>query len=52
VDEGKIKRVMAREDIEVVVDLRDGENDSNIESVYWTCDLTHEFVTINSDFGN
>lgn len=52
VDEERIKNVMAREDLEVVVDLRDGGNvegdREGDEAVYWTSDLTHEFVSINS----
>ncbi|KAH8900331.1 Arginine biosynthesis bifunctional protein ArgJ 2 beta chain [Thozetella sp. PMI_491] len=53
VDEPRVKELMTREDIEIIVDLRDDGNESKVEeSVYWTCDLTHDFVTINSDFGN
>jgi glutamate N-acetyltransferase/amino-acid N-acetyltransferase len=52
VDEARAKEVMEQE--EVVVDLRDGGKGAGQdveETVYWTCDLTHEFVTINGDFG-
>ena len=53
VDEARAKEVMEQEDVEMVVDLRDdgkaGGQDIE-EAVYWTCDLTHEFVTINGDF--
>ncbi|KUJ09396.1 Arginine biosynthesis bifunctional protein ArgJ beta chain [Mollisia scopiformis] len=53
VDEQRAKEVMEKEDVEVLVELRDdGKEDGGEEAVYWTCDLTHEFVTINSDFGN
>ncbi len=41
---------MEEEDIEILVDLRDDGNAGGEEAVYWTCDLTHEFVTINGDF--
>jgi glutamate N-acetyltransferase/amino-acid N-acetyltransferase len=54
VDEARAKEVMEQEDVEVVVDLRDGGKGAGQdveETVYWTCDLTHEFVTINGDFG-
>lgn len=52
VDEARTKEVMEREDIEVVVDLRDGDGDVNSgveEAVYWTCDLTHDYIAINGD---
>ncbi|KAF7881740.1 uncharacterized protein EAF02_006428 [Botrytis sinoallii] len=52
VDELGIKELMEKEDVEVVVDLRDGGCESGEEAVYWTCDITHEFVTINGDFRN
>jgi glutamate N-acetyltransferase/amino-acid N-acetyltransferase len=52
VDEARAKKVMEEVDVEIVVNLRD---DGNIvgkvaEAFYWTCDLMHEFVTINGDF--
>lgn len=50
VDEAKAKEAMENEDVEVVVNLKDDGNamEQDVEeSVYWTCDLTHEFVTIN-----
>ncbi len=53
VDEVRAKEVMDQEDVEVVVDLRDDGKAAGQdveEVVYWTCDLTHEFVTINGDF--
>lgn len=53
VDEVRAKEIMGQEDVEVVVDLRDdvkGTGQDVEEAVYWTCDLTHEFVTINGDF--
>jgi glutamate N-acetyltransferase / amino-acid N-acetyltransferase len=52
VDEARAKEAMEQEDVEVVVDLRDdgkGAGQDIEETVYWTCDLTHEFVTINGD---
>lgn len=51
VDEERVKEVMEEEDVEIVVDMRDdGKERKSEEAVYWTCDLTHEFVTMNSDF--
>jgi glutamate N-acetyltransferase / amino-acid N-acetyltransferase len=53
VDEARVKEAMSHEDVEVVVDLRDDGKEAGQdveEGVYWTCDLTHEFVTINGDF--
>ena len=53
VDEAREKEVMDQEDVEVVVNLRDDAEAAEQhveEAVYWTCDLTHEFVTMNGDF--
>ncbi|TGO41479.1 hypothetical protein BHYA_0021g00510 [Botrytis hyacinthi] len=52
VDELRVKELMEKEDVEVVVDLRDDGGEKGEEAVYWTCDITHEFVTINGDFRN
>ncbi|TGO89410.1 hypothetical protein BPOR_0111g00200 [Botrytis porri] len=52
VDELKVKELMEKEDVEVVVDLRDDGVGKGEEAVYWTCDITHEFVTINGDSRN
>lgn len=44
-------KIMALEDVEVVVDLRDNGSNSTTsdgESIFWTSDLTHDFVTIDS----
>jgi len=48
---GAVEELMSHEDIEVIVDLRDGETSSG-EVEFWTSDLTHDFVTINSGVGN
>ena len=55
VDESRVKEAMEQEDVEVVIDLRDGVHDAQggdvaEEAVYWTCDLTHDFVTVNGGF--
>lgn len=51
VDEGVARRIMEQDDIEVVVDLRDDEMGAKYldDAVYWTSDLTHQFVAMNSD---
>ena len=54
VDAVQANNLMASEDIEMVVDLRDDGGDSQTdaeECVYWTSDLTHDFVTLNSGVG-
>ena len=52
VDEATAKELVVRDDIEVILDLRDGEASSGEEVVFWTSDLTHDFVTINSGVAN
>ncbi|KAF7899664.1 hypothetical protein EAF00_004000 [Botryotinia globosa] len=52
VDELRVKELMEKEDVEVVVDLRDDGGGKGEEAVYWTCDITHQFVTTNGDFKN
>lgn len=43
------RELMAREDVEFLINLRDDGKEANVEdAVYWTSDLTHDFVTINS----
>lgn len=51
-DEATAKELVVRDDIEVILDLRDGEASSGEEVVFWTSDLTHDFVTINSGIAN
>lgn len=43
VDEERASEILAEEDLEIVVDLGSG----NEEAVYWFCDFSHEYVTIN-----
>lgn len=50
VNGARAKDIMEEEDLEIVVDLKDKWKGGDVEGVYWTCDLTHEFVTINGDF--
>jgi glutamate N-acetyltransferase/amino-acid N-acetyltransferase len=46
VDEVRAAEILAHEDLEIVVRLGNGKE----EAVYWTCDFSHEYVTINGDY--
>lgn len=50
VDEANIKQIMDKEDLETIVDLRHGTSPETTpeEAVYWTCDMTHDFISMNS----
>ena len=65
VDEVRAKEILEMEDLEIFVRLEDYEEDSGVEdveefrrrqglktyeSVFWTCDFSHEYVTINGDY--
>ncbi|KAM7192054.1 Arginine biosynthesis protein ArgJ [Naviculisporaceae sp. PSN 640] len=52
VDETIAKGLMRTDDVEVVVDLRDGGASKIEEVIFWTSDLTHDFVTINAGVVN
>ncbi|CCH59894.1 hypothetical protein TBLA_0C00780 [Henningerozyma blattae CBS 6284] len=45
-DEERASQMLALEDLEVLVDLNTGTETAQ----FWTCDLTHEYVTINGDY--
>ncbi|KAJ9093482.1 hypothetical protein QFC19_008341 [Naganishia cerealis] len=47
IDEERASELLALEDLEICIDLgvKDGE-----EATYWTCDFSHEYVTINGDY--
>ncbi|KAL2355747.1 arginine biosynthesis protein ArgJ [Cryomyces antarcticus] len=47
VDEARAAEILEAEDLEILVRLseRGGE-----EAIYWTCDFSHEYVTINGDY--
>lgn len=48
-DEAKAAELLAEEDVEILVDL--GFRDTDCEPVsFWTCDFSHEYVTINGDY--
>jgi glutamate N-acetyltransferase / amino-acid N-acetyltransferase len=58
VDEARAKQILEMEDLEILVQLDDGpppplqngRDREMAEAVYWTCDLSHEYVTINGDY--
>ncbi|KAI9679095.1 MAG: hypothetical protein M1829_001765 [Trizodia sp. TS-e1964] len=45
-DEARAADILNHEDLEIVVDLGTGHE----EAVYWTCDFSHEYITINGDY--
>lgn len=56
VDEGRAKEILEMEDLEILVDLcdrapkNDGQEEMKVqEAVVWTCDFSHEYVTINGE---
>ncbi len=44
--EEEAAKVLAEHDIDILIDLHDGE----AEAVAWGCDLTHGYITINTDY--
>ena len=54
VDEDRAAVILQEEDLEIVVDLGGGEKGEQglggEEAVYWFCDFSHEYVTINGDY--
>lgn len=51
VDETRAGRILADEDLEILVDLGGGEGGAGKEEAsYWFCDFSHEYVTINGDY--
>ncbi|PKX97074.1 bifunctional ornithine acetyltransferase/N-acetylglutamate synthase [Aspergillus novofumigatus IBT 16806] len=54
VDEERASVILQEEDLEIVVDLGGGEKGEEglggEEAVYWFCDFSHEYVTINGDY--
>jgi glutamate N-acetyltransferase / amino-acid N-acetyltransferase len=49
VDEARAKEILDMEDLEILVKLRDDVSEGE-EIQYWTCDFSHEYVTINGDY--
>lgn len=54
VDEERAARILQDEDLEIVVDLGGGQKGEKglggEEGLYWFCDFSHEYVTINGDY--
>jgi len=53
VDEERAKQILEMEDLEILVDLNDRPDNPGprkVEEVFWTCDFSHEYVTINGDY--
>lgn len=48
VDEARAAKILESEDLEILVRL--SEKSGGEEAVYWTCDFSHEYVTINGDY--
>ncbi|KAL8298732.1 hypothetical protein RB597_007377 [Gaeumannomyces tritici] len=46
VDEVRAAEILQLEDLEILVRLGTG----SAEATYWTCDFSHEYVTINGDY--
>lgn len=46
IDEEKTKLALAREQVTIEVNLHQGEH----EAIFWTCDLTKEYVHINASY--
>jgi glutamate N-acetyltransferase/amino-acid N-acetyltransferase len=46
VDEERASEILAMEDLEIVVRLGTGKKEATV----WTCDFSHEYVTINGDY--
>ena len=42
----KAKEILLEKEIEILVDLNDGDFDATA----WGCDLTYEYVKINGDY--
>jgi glutamate N-acetyltransferase/amino-acid N-acetyltransferase len=47
VDEARAAQILESEDIEIEISLGTGGGQ---EARFWTCDLSHEYVTINGDY--
>jgi glutamate N-acetyltransferase/amino-acid N-acetyltransferase len=53
VDEERAKQILEMEDLEILVKLSDHPDEvgpSKYEELFWTCDFSHEYVTINGDY--
>ncbi|KAJ5754696.1 hypothetical protein N7533_004239 [Penicillium manginii] len=54
VDEERASAILQNEDLEIEIDLGGGEKgeagSGGEDAVYWFCDFSHEYVTINGDY--
>jgi glutamate N-acetyltransferase / amino-acid N-acetyltransferase len=54
VDEERAAEILQDEDLEIIVDLGGGEQGATglggKEAVYWFCDFSHEYITINGSY--
>lgn len=48
VDEERASQILADEEFGITIDL--GLSNEGEECTYWTCDLSHDYVTINGDY--
>lgn len=46
VDESRASEILELEDLEILVRLGTGDK----QATYWTCDYSHEYITINGDY--
>lgn len=46
VNEERASEILKMEDLKIEVDLGLG----NSETKFWTCDISHEYVSINADY--
>ncbi|GAA5849364.1 hypothetical protein JCM8547_006526 [Rhodosporidiobolus lusitaniae] len=46
VDEERAAEILKEEDLEIRIELGLGEE----KATYWTCDLSHEYISINADY--
>ncbi|KAF9303694.1 hypothetical protein BGZ74_003250, partial [Mortierella antarctica] len=46
VDEARASEILKMEDLEILVELNLGKEATS----YWTCDLSHEYISINADY--
>jgi len=46
IDENRASEILAMNDLEITVDLGIG----NEEAKMWTCDYSHEYITINGQY--
>jgi len=46
IDEARAKQIVSADEVTILIDLGGG----NSSATFWTCDLSHEYVTINGDY--